>query len=376
MVFGMTAFAAGILLGHWSGVLVELPGLIVLIPVAIGMRGNIFGALASGLGTRLHTGEMEPRLRTAGLGVNARVVTVQTLTMSLAAGALAYAMSWLAGFDTIGPMEMAFISLAGGLISAVPLFIATFAVATISYRKGFDPDNVTVPLVTALGDLMAVPSIIGAAYLVIVLPASTIGTATLMLVAAAAASLLLTRDREVRKRVGQSTPFLTSSALIMIASGLLLMKHQDLIFLYPAILVLLPPFNVESGNIGSILAARLSSANYMGLTTIGGRPDRLARTNLAAMLLVGIVILPVVGAVAGLLALSIGIGMPGLHTFVLIAALAGLVVSATAVLMAYYVTHFAIRIGYDPDNVVVPMITSMMDLVANATILTIAILLL
>ncbi len=372
----MTAFVAGVLLGHWSGILEDLPGLIVLIPVAIGMRGNIFGALASRLGSMLHTGEMEPRFRGHALDQSARVIAVQTLTMSLVAGVLCFVMAAVVGFETIGPMEMVFISMMGSLISSLPLLIATFGVATVSYRRGFDPDNVTVPMVTAMGDLIAVPSIIAAGYLVIVLPASTIELTGIVLVLATLASAALLRDRDVRRMMGQSTPFLTSSALIMIASGLLLMTFQDLIFEYPAILVLLPPFNVAAGNIGSILAARLSSANYMGLTRIGHRPDALGRTNLAAMFLVGLIILPFTGTIAGTLALAIGIGTPAMPPFVMLTIMAGTVVSAAAVLLAYYVTYFAIRIGYDPDNVVVPMITSTMDLLANATILTLAVMLL
>src|SRR5205807_6352766 len=47
---------AGITLGSITGTLEQLPGLLVLVPAAIGMRGNVFGALGSRLGTRIHAG--------------------------------------------------------------------------------------------------------------------------------------------------------------------------------------------------------------------------------------------------------------------------------------------------------------------------------
>src|SRR3954451_6062594 len=47
---------AGLTLGAITGTLEALPGLLVLVPAAIGMRGNIFGALGSRLGTSIHTG--------------------------------------------------------------------------------------------------------------------------------------------------------------------------------------------------------------------------------------------------------------------------------------------------------------------------------
>src|SRR5260221_8194200 len=47
---------AGITLGSITGTLEALPGLLVLVPAAIGMRGNVFGALGSRFGTQIHAG--------------------------------------------------------------------------------------------------------------------------------------------------------------------------------------------------------------------------------------------------------------------------------------------------------------------------------
>src|SRR5213596_3910643 len=55
---------AGLTLGSITGTLESLPGLLVLVPAAIGMRGNVFGALGSRLGTAVHTGTF----RTSGQG--------------------------------------------------------------------------------------------------------------------------------------------------------------------------------------------------------------------------------------------------------------------------------------------------------------------
>src|SRR5215467_4621408 len=50
---------AGLTLGSITGTLEQLPGLLVLVPAAIGMRGNVFGALGSRLGTAIHTGQYQ-----------------------------------------------------------------------------------------------------------------------------------------------------------------------------------------------------------------------------------------------------------------------------------------------------------------------------
>ncbi|HID73949.1 MAG TPA: hypothetical protein EYP43_02735 [Thermoplasmata archaeon] len=376
LLFSLTGFVAGLILGHWVGILDAMPGMIVLVPVAIGMRGNIFGAMASRLGSRLHTGEIEPSFRGGALGVSARTAFVQTMSMSLGVAMLAYLLSNALGFGTITITEMVFISMVGGLLAALPLFIATMGIATVSYRRGLDPDNVTVPMTAALGDLITVPSLFLAATLTMRVSPDALRAAVLGLVGLTFASFLLARGGEARRIVQQSTPVLTTSALLMTTSGLFLMRSSDLVYLYPALLVLLPPFNNESGSIGSILASRLSSANYMGLTTVGTRPDRVAVTNLLAIFVAGIVIFPVIGATAGILSAMSGVRMPPLWLFILIAALAGTLTSVVAMLGSYYVTYVALRVGYDPDNVVIPLIASLMDLIGTGVILSLAYLLL
>jgi len=68
---------AGLTLGAITGTLEALPGLLVLVPAAIGMRGNIFGALGSRLGTSIHTGTFSlSRRRDTVVGQN--VVTSLT----------------------------------------------------------------------------------------------------------------------------------------------------------------------------------------------------------------------------------------------------------------------------------------------------------
>ena len=52
----LTAVVAGGLLAAMTGTLERYPGLLVLVPAAIGMRGNIFGALGSRLATSIHAG--------------------------------------------------------------------------------------------------------------------------------------------------------------------------------------------------------------------------------------------------------------------------------------------------------------------------------
>src|SRR5205085_8298943 len=85
---------AGLTLGAITHTLETLPGLLVLVPAAIGMRGNIFGALGSRLGTAIHTGQFSlARRRETVVGQNVVASMALTLSISFALAILAKAVS-------------------------------------------------------------------------------------------------------------------------------------------------------------------------------------------------------------------------------------------------------------------------------------------
>ena len=51
-----TSLVAGLTLAALTDTFQRIPGLLVLVPAAIGLRGNVFSALGSRLSTAIHTG--------------------------------------------------------------------------------------------------------------------------------------------------------------------------------------------------------------------------------------------------------------------------------------------------------------------------------
>ena len=85
--------AAGLTLGSITHTLDTLPGLLVLVPAAIGMRGNVFGALGSRLGTLIHTGDYRLSRRVdTPVGQNVAVALLLSISMSAALACLAKAL--------------------------------------------------------------------------------------------------------------------------------------------------------------------------------------------------------------------------------------------------------------------------------------------
>src|SRR5438067_7319481 len=107
---------AGLTLGAITGTLSELPGLLVLVPAAIGMRGNVFGALGSRLGTAIHTGTFSLSRR-ANTVVGQNVLAALALTMSISLVLAILAKAVAVGFGlahSISIVDFVVISIVGG----------------------------------------------------------------------------------------------------------------------------------------------------------------------------------------------------------------------------------------------------------------------
>src|SRR5438045_5284043 len=106
---------AGLTLGAITHTLENLPGLLVLVPAAIGMRGNIFGALGSRLGTTIHTGTFRlSRRADTVVGQNVVAAMALTLSISFALAVLAKAVSIGFGLTrTISIADFVVISMIG-----------------------------------------------------------------------------------------------------------------------------------------------------------------------------------------------------------------------------------------------------------------------
>jgi len=152
---------AGIILGNMTFFLKAFPGLLVIIPGAIGMRGNIFGSFASRLSTNLHIGMISPKFELSEQ-LNSNIISAFVLTMilSLFLAILAKIFCIVFNFESISLIDFIFISIIAGAISNAIMLPITMFISFNSFKRGWDPDNVTTPIIAAIGDLFTLPAII------------------------------------------------------------------------------------------------------------------------------------------------------------------------------------------------------------------------
>ncbi len=372
VVSTIAGLVAGIVLGSITGTLLALPGLIVLLPGAVGLRGNVFGALASRLSTMVQLGDsrFSRRLDTRS-GQNLASAVILSISCSFILAGLAKIVSEAFGIkNAISFSDFFVISIIGGLIPTVVVLFVTVFLAKACVRYEWDLDNVGAPIITATGDMITIPSLVLATLLV------GIGwvTPVISVVACLCAFGLLiyglfSQAEILRGIVRESLTVLIVGGAVSILAGLTVQGRIDGLSEYPIFLVLLPPLLSINGAIGSILSARISTKLHLGTV----RSERFAFSpvseDVTVSYLLTIPIFLMLGLFCAALAEFGHLAGPAWYLVVAVAVIAGIVATTFSSILGYFTAVVTYRFGFDPDNFAVPAVTSGSDLVGAVVLM-------
>jgi mgtE-like transporter len=367
----VAGFVAGLTLAGIGDTLSSLPGLLVLVPAAVGMRGTIFGAIGARLGTTNAAGTFEVSRRRDGvLYRNVYVAVVTTFASSLWLALLARTVSAVFGAPSVSVWSLITISVVGGVLGSILILGITVGFSVLSHRRGWDLDSVATPLVTALGDVATLPTLYLATFLVHDPTVNAVASG-LCLVAGVYATVraYTVDDAVVRRIVLEMTAVIVLTPVLDIFAGTLQEARLPELLAVPAVLITIPPFVSQAGALGGIFASRTSSKLQIGVITPRGLPEAPAIVDAALVALMAVGVFGMIGASAvGLAAVT---GNPPADPWSVVGAtlLAGLLATPITLVGGYYLAIVTSRFGLDPDNHTVPIITSVMDLAGVACVL-------
>jgi mgtE-like transporter len=372
VIAALASLVAGLTLAAGTGTLEELPGLLLLVPAAIAVKGNIFGAVGSRLGTSIHAGTFRftPRLDSV-VGVNVSVAVALSLVISVVLAVMAKGVAF--AFDISPTMSVAdfiVVSTVGGMLASLVVLVITLALAAGSVRFGWDLDNVVAPLVTATADVVSLPALVISADLAGV-DVLTPTLAWISVVGSVVALLWSLRSSlgEIVRIARESIPILTIAGLLDLLAGITVERRLDDFLTYPVLLILLPGFLGTAGALGGVLSSRLATKLHLGLVAPRPLPNAAAGRDIAMIFTLSIPVFAVLGLVAQLGGDLTNSASPGGVDILAVAMLGGMMATVFVVLVAYYGTIVAVRFGLDPDTYGIPMVTSSLDLIGAFTLL-------
>lgn len=368
---------AGIVLGNMTFFLKTYPGLMVIIPGAIGMRGNIFGSFGSRLGTHLHIGTLSPKFEMSDiLTENILASLILTMVLSVLLAVIAYIVCFIFHFHCISIFDMVLILFVAGLVSTIIMLPITMFISLKSYENGWDPDNITTPLIAAFGDFFTLPSIILAVILVSFISAIyLVKLALFAIVVIIVASGLVygyTHESSLKHIVKQSTPVLIVCSVLGAFAGGVLNNSLTTLLKNQTLLTLVPLFSGESGGLVSILGARLSSALHSGLIEPSLKPKEHTFENFSIIIALAVVMYPVIAIMAETSTRGfggIGVGYPSI---IAISFISGIILILLMIFVVYYISSISYRRGLDPDNIVIPLSTSLTDSISTVILIIVS----
>ena len=146
---------AGLVLEEIIESVAQFPGLLVMVPVFLATRGNVYGALGGRIASGLHQGLLQPRFEYNERLVNAVIASfINGIGISIAIGFITWiALTLLPGWEAAALGHLVGIMLIAGALTSFVLIFGLLALIFAGYKIGYDPDNLVGPIVTTLGDV-------------------------------------------------------------------------------------------------------------------------------------------------------------------------------------------------------------------------------
>ncbi len=179
-------------------------------------------------------------------------------------------------------------------------------------------------------------------------------------------------DNDIRNIVRQSTPILFICSILGTLAGGILNSSITTLLSNQTLLTLVPLFSGESGGLVSVLSARLSSGLHSGLIEAKLRPEKSTLENFGIVIALSVVMFPVIGFLAETSTIIFNnLGVTYLNA-ILISFISGMIVIGIMLFIVFYISTISYRKGLDPDNIVIPLSTSLTDSISTLILVSVS----
>jgi mgtE-like transporter len=355
---------AGSILGKMHERLDLIPGLIILVPAIMGLRGNIGTALGSRLSASLHLGIIRRKfsfntfnLHNAGAGFSL------SCAVSIVIGIFSKCACQLFGLPSIPLVNLLLIAVLASLMASVMLIPTTVALTYFAYNRKLDPDNIVAPIIGMIGDVITVFVVFVAADIVLSFKIDDSWAFMLLPFIPLIVRRLPSRYRmwEIFK---QSIPVLLVCTVFGVIAGIYLHWQHEKFFLIPGLLILVPQIIAKAGSIGGIFGARFATGLHLGYL----KPFRInsyVTKNFLGGIALAFLISPIVALITKFGADIFGIEILPFVPLLLINYFAIMLITFIVFILDFFTASFSYSIRLDPSNAVIPLVTSLGDIIGT-----------
>jgi mgtE-like transporter len=358
---------AGSILGKMNTRLDVIPGLIILVPAIMGLRGNIGTALGSRISASLHLGLIDKKftfnkfnLNNIGAGFSL------SLTVSIIIGLFARFACHIFGLPSIPFVNLLLIAVFASAMASLVLIPFTVTLTYFAFNRRLDPDNIVAPIIGMVGDVITVAVVFIAADIVLRFKIDDAWSLVLLPMVPMLIRRMPSRYR-ILSILKQSIPILFLCTIMGVLAGVYLHWQYEKFFLIPGLLILVPQIIAKAGSIGGIFGARFSSGLHLGYLKPYRMNDYVTKNSLGAIAL-AIVIAPIVTVITKFGADIFGIPIVPFLPLLFINVFAILVITVIVFTLDFVTASLSYKIRIDPSNSVIPIVTSLGDIIGTVVL--------
>lgn len=346
----------------------EAPWVIFLFPGILSIRGAVGGLFSGHLGTGLHLGTIKPSFtkNTKDFRALLRVV----ITLALVSGVSVGTGTWVFGVFLWNATIIDFFQLMAVITSTMALSVVfvtplTMVFSVISFNRGLDPDIIVYPITSTMSDIINTVCYFLSFSLFFMFGffgRSLIWTLDILFIILVV--YILVRNINETKFAATIREFLLTLAFVTVIANV---TGSFLTKISGKILAVYPSIITTVGGVGSIIGSTITTKLALGIAKPSFSSIKKHMIEIGGAWLASIVMF-VLYAIISTLAGSIET-FGEMIKFTLQLLTTNFLAVSVMVLIAYTVAILTFRRGWNPDNFVIPIESSLADTVTTAAAL-------
>ncbi len=347
------------------------PWILALFPPILTVRGGIGGIFSGNLATMMHLGLVKPQIRgnTENYRGLIKSVIVITVMDTLILGAFSFIVNIINGSAQLGQWFL-FISVPTVACTlAVCLSIPiTSLIAIETFNRGLDPDILVYPILASINDIVVTVFFVTVVFLNLWGGIFYGVFAILFVVIVSVVGYLAVKSRDdsfFQQTIREGTFVVVLSSVFGSVNGVLLSNLGPSLAAMPGLMTMYPALTNALGNVGSIIGSKTTTDIAMGYSKSFKEELKESGKKIVQVEVPAAFMHVVFGVIAFMLSVGQGAALMPLIGVALSSNLMSFIIITV---FALWSAHLAFERGLNPDNVVIPAITSVSDTTATLAI--------
>jgi mgtE-like transporter len=348
--------------------------ILALFPPILAIRGNIGGIFSGKLGTMLHLGVAETKFRgnTQDFYALIGAVTCLTFINTLCISFFAFIVNLAFGNVTFEHLRFFLVVPLLTCLVAIAISIPITSLLGFNvFKKGLDPDIIIYPAMSTIDDILVTVCYATLVYIVLMyeiytsiyLIALILGSTSIVIIVLFAK---FRRERVFRRALLEGAPAVLLTSSIATFGGVGLASLRVEIERRPSVLLLYPALIDTLGDIGAILGSMEATKLALGYMS----SLKEAFSDLMSVEAAAIIIHVLFGITAFLLGKATNLS-PDLISLITISLAANLISFLLIFFFSLGVARETFKHGLDPDNFVIPAVTSVSDITSTLSLIAV-----